>query len=595
MSFLTDASLVFIPSGYKEDKAYSIKPTDGSGDLTFARASDGTRVNSEGYVERVPWNLLQQSNTLNTTWTLGSSTISGGHTGYDGSSNAWLLSSTNTSQSYCRQTITQSGKLSFSAYAKKGTANYIVLYCVGGGDARAFFNLANGTIGTQNFNLSSSIEDVGNGWYKCSLYFDKTISDVRFYVADSDNNFNSANGSNVYIQDAQLNEGTLKPYFPTTNRQDVPRLDYSNGCPCLLLEPQRTNLLTYSDQFDNAAWTKTAISVSTNAATSPDGTANADKIIPTAVNTFHDIRSGASISLSSGLNTISIFAKKSGYDYLELGVSSNVSFSKYATCVVNLTNGTNAGTGVNSTWTINSVSVTPFGDWYRIVLVFNVDTATTTGMVFGSALPTSTRGVSFTGDGTSGIYLWGAQLEASSYPTSYIPTTSASVTRVADGISLSSIPSFNNNTEFSIYFDLTRTGVDTNVIGQHFYFYSVSPTSFNFWMHIDAPVAQIRFRDALNSNATMSTIPFEANETKKIIIKSDGTYFKTFADGTLVDTYTMPTTFKVEYFTFVAKSFNMNELLAFPTALTDDQCEYLTGNSYSTYATMASQLNYTIQ
>ncbi|MGA0081580.1 MAG: hypothetical protein ACO3IT_07435, partial [Ilumatobacteraceae bacterium] len=65
---LNQASLVYIPSGYKEDTAYSVIPTDGSGDLTFTRASDGTRVNSAGLVENVPWNLVEQSNTFSTTW-----------------------------------------------------------------------------------------------------------------------------------------------------------------------------------------------------------------------------------------------------------------------------------------------------------------------------------------------------------------------------------------------------------------------------------------------------------------------------------------------------------------------------------------------
>jgi hypothetical protein len=57
MSLLNDASLVLIPSGYKEDKVYSIIPSDGSGDLDFVRGSDGTRINSLGQVENVCWNL----------------------------------------------------------------------------------------------------------------------------------------------------------------------------------------------------------------------------------------------------------------------------------------------------------------------------------------------------------------------------------------------------------------------------------------------------------------------------------------------------------------------------------------------------------
>ena len=72
MSYFDDASLVMIPSGYKDQKVYSVKPIDGSGDLTFSRASNATRVNSSGLVEKVRTNLLLQSNSFDTTWTFGS-------------------------------------------------------------------------------------------------------------------------------------------------------------------------------------------------------------------------------------------------------------------------------------------------------------------------------------------------------------------------------------------------------------------------------------------------------------------------------------------------------------------------------------------
>ena len=70
MSLLEQASLVLIPSGYKEDTVYSVIPSNGSGDLSFTRASDGTRINSDGLVENTPWNLFQQSETFeNASWT----------------------------------------------------------------------------------------------------------------------------------------------------------------------------------------------------------------------------------------------------------------------------------------------------------------------------------------------------------------------------------------------------------------------------------------------------------------------------------------------------------------------------------------------
>jgi len=87
----------------------------------------------------------------------------------------------------------------------------------------------------------------------------------------------------VFVWGAQLNIGsTAKPYFPTTDRLDVPRLTYQNGgggCPSLLLEKQSTNILSYSEQFENAYWGTLNSTITPNNIISPDGTQNADKFV----------------------------------------------------------------------------------------------------------------------------------------------------------------------------------------------------------------------------------------------------------------------------------------------------------------------------
>ena len=83
-----------------------------------------------------------------------------------------------------------------------------------------------------------------------------------------------------YAWGAQSNIGsTAKPYFPTTDRLNVPRLTYENGCPSLLLEKQSTNVVTYREDFTNASWVTDGLTVSSNSAVSPDGTQNADKLV----------------------------------------------------------------------------------------------------------------------------------------------------------------------------------------------------------------------------------------------------------------------------------------------------------------------------
>ena len=403
---LNQASLVYIPSGYKEDKAYSVIPTDGSGDLTFTRASDGTRVNSAGLVENVPWNLLQQSNTFSTTWIQSNATVTSGQSGYDGSSDAWLLSKS-AANGYIYQNVS-SGLATFSVYAKAGSLNW--LYVLKGGNSGQYFNLASGVLGssTGTTPIDANIENVGGDWYRCSLtYIDAYNGSMRIYPADGNNDTSGTSG-NIYIQDAQLNTGsTAKPYFPTTDRLNVPRLTYSGGCPSLLLEPQRTNLVTYSEDFTNAAWNQNTATITANTTVSPDGTQNAD----TATNV-----SGTQIGQSQGGGVI-------GQSY---------TFSVWIKRLV--------GSGAIQIRDINNTAATisVTSEWQRF-------------QITGTASSTTLRAYfNITTIGDS-IAIWGAQLEAGSYPTSYIPTTSASVTRVADAASKTGISSLIGQSEGTLF------------------------------------------------------------------------------------------------------------------------------------------------
>lgn len=209
----------------------------------------------------------------------------------------------------------------------------------------------------------------------------------------------------------------------------------------LLIEDQRTNLVTYSEQFDNAAWTKTNSTVTANAVISPDGTMDADKHIPnngatiginaTATRVFQNP------SLVSGtVYTISFYAKAAEYDQLLIGVITTPSL----TGTYSLTAGTASGTGTS----IISVG----NGWYRCVLTF---TATSTGTIqIRWSAGSSTTSI---GDGTSGVFLWGAQLEAGAFATSYIPTVASQVTRSADVAVMTgtNFSSWYNATEGSMY------------------------------------------------------------------------------------------------------------------------------------------------
>ena len=207
----------------------------------------------------------------------------------------------------------------------------------------------------------------------------------------------------------------------------VPRIDYSGGgCGKLLLEPQRTNLVTYSNDFSNASWVKLNTTVSVNDATSPDGTTNADKITYNSGSGY--VRSSAIVTAAS---VFSIFVKKIDFQFLQIFCTSD------GGTVVNydLTNIITGGAGADA-----SGSITDFGNgWILIEHSFLSSGTYGTGVVgiYRVDSLAAAAGTSSTTEGS--FYYYGAQLEEGSYPTSYIPTAGSTVTRVKDAPSITNL------------------------------------------------------------------------------------------------------------------------------------------------------------
>ena len=405
---LNQASLVMIPSGYKEDTVYSVVPTDGSGDLSFTRASNGTRVNSAGLVEVVAWNLLEQSESIGTSpWTTPNVTITSGQTDPNGGSTAFLVVES-TDGGSLRQAITQTGQLCYSIVLKysSGTNKKASLFCTDA-NQQAGFDLEFGTVAYVS-GSTATIESLGNGWYKCAMTFTPSTASTLILFP----NYESGVGG-VFAWHPQLNIGaTAKPYFPTTDRLNVPRLTYQNGgggCPSLLLEKQSTNLYFPSIPNNYANGTYVA-----NAGISPDGTQNAPSFTP----------SGFSVLYS---NTITTTAQ-------------SYTWSLYLKGTVN---GQKVKLGSDVT-TITELTLTT--DWARYSVTFTAS-ATTYGyyIIAGSYFSPAENNL---------FYTWGSQIEASSYPTSYIPTTSSSATRVADACSKTGISSLIGQTEGVMFVDI---------------------------------------------------------------------------------------------------------------------------------------------
>ena len=239
---------------------------------------------------------------------------------------------------------------------------------------------------------------------------------------------------------------------------NVPRIDFTNGTGSLLVEPQRTNLLLRSEEFDNAYWSKINATVTANAITAPDGNLTADSLIENTSTGVHWLAATPTTITAGNILTHSIFFKRitgSADRFLRISMLDNT-FSNGARALFDVQNGTIAlapisvGLGSNV-----SSNIEDYGNgWYRASLTCKLDGVSTT-LRLGNYLQLTgvTYSAPYTGDGTSGIYIWGAQLEQGSNASSYIPTVASTVTRNADVISKTGISDLIGQTEGTMFLD----------------------------------------------------------------------------------------------------------------------------------------------
>jgi len=214
------------------------------------------------------------------------------------------------------------------------------------------------------------------------------------------------------------------------------------------LEKQSTNLALYSEQFDNAGWTKYQATITSNNTTSPDGTQNADKFVDNTNNDIHALYQAFSIS---GDNTISIYVKSA--EYTRFAISN---LSDGGDVLFNLSTVAIISTSANfKNGKIESVG----NGWYRVSATTN---GTSGSKAMGYSLVNDSGALSFAGTGSKGVYIWGAQLEVSSYATSLINTTSSSATRVADVAFKTSASALIGTSQGVVFIDFFGRATTTN-------------------------------------------------------------------------------------------------------------------------------------
>ena len=372
---------------------------------------------------------------------------------------------------------------------------------------------------------------------------------------------------------------------------DRPRIDYTDTSDgVLLLEKAATNLITYSEDFASD-WILDNTTVVINSAISPNGSLNADKIIATAINGSHSAFVSLSSSTSSGTSyCYSFFAKAEEYTKTAIRIGGG-GYSTQPMAVINLLNGT-----VVSQQGFTSVSVADFNNgWYKIIAVF-----TSTSSVAANIQPiaddfiTTADNYTYTGDGTSGVYIWGAMFEQNSVASSYIPTQGSASTRVAETATGAGNSEVFNNIEGTIFLDVNfknNSGVQVLC--------SVDDFATNKRLEIWANSNLINGFIGGSSSITVGSSNI-INGSHKIALSYKSGNSSFYIDGFLIGsssssfTISALTKMNLSYFNGnqYASECPTKEIGYYNTILTDLELETLT--SYKSWTSMVNELNLNI-
>jgi hypothetical protein len=386
----------------------------------------------------------------------------------------------------------------------------------------------------------------------------------------------SSNNADFTVTRATTKTRTNSAGLIETIAINVPSIDYSlGGCPNILGEPQRTNLFVRSEEF-NTSWSSILGSVTANATISPSGSMDADRF--TADGTIGSHRVAQAVSITSGsAYTISCYVKKDTNDFFQF-YHTSANFGSQAFANFDVNNGVLGTLGANSI----ASSITDAGNgWYRCSMTSNAISSSGAVSLNLSLITTATSSRGSSNELTTSLFLWGAQLEQGAYPTSYIPTTSSTVTRNADVITRNNVYTnglitdsggtwfvdLRNNIPYTIR-DASSAGL----------FLSTSTGGFGNSFTFEGRLANQRVVIRKYIGGSGTNLYTTTSNTAKIAIKWNGTTADIFENGVKVVSETDFSFTNMNNLNCTPNDVprSINSMLLATTPLTDTQCIALT-------------------
>lgn len=439
--------------------------------ITFSRANNATYISSTGMVEFAQANMIMQSEKFNTSPNSPvRSTVTEDITiAPDGAitGNKIVATAVANTHSIQQNATCVSGMMyTLSVYAKAAEYNFVSLIPGStpfGVDQWATFNLSTGEVSsTGTTNVSPTITNVGNGWYRVTVSATAIATSISnswalcYFPTDPGTRNPSYTGdavSGIYIWGAQVNPDGIQNYIATTTTEYyAPRFDFDPAtlvCRGLLIEEARTNSILQSQNF-STTWTTATATVVANDVTSPSGDIDADALVDDATINAHAVT-----------QTVTTTAVHWAYScFVKAGTRNWVYFRTINSAAANIRTWFDVSTGTVGTQqagTTGTIQAYPNG-WYRCTMIVSAPFVGANAFFISAA--SADNSTSYLGDSTKALYLWGAQAEmavtSAGYPTSYIPTTTATATRPRDIATMTGI-------NFSSWYNQTEGTVAVNI------------------------------------------------------------------------------------------------------------------------------------